>query len=78
MLRRAATDADRGKYAYMPPPLLSGGSIGGGGEVLSTELALLPSAARFASHLAFIAAESWARRSGERFSFFLGFLALPG
>jgi hypothetical protein len=36
---------------------------------------LFPSAARFAAHLAFIAAESCARRSGERFSFFFGFFA---
>ena len=58
ILRRNATDADRGNYAYTPSPLSSGGSIGGGGEFLSAEVALFPSAARFASHLAFIAAES--------------------
>ncbi|PYL57310.1 MAG: hypothetical protein DMF31_10940 [Verrucomicrobia bacterium] len=36
----------------------------------------LASAALLAAHLAFIAAASCARRSGERFSFLLAFLAL--
>ena len=35
-------------------------------------------AALLAAHLAFIAAASWARRSGERLSFFLVFLGLLG
>jgi hypothetical protein len=38
---------------------------------------VVASAALFAAHLAFIAAASCARRSGERLSFLLGFLALP-
>ena len=37
---------------------------------------LFPSAARFAAHLAFIAAESCARRSGERFNFLFAFFTL--
>ena len=39
---------------------------------------LFPAAARFAAHLAFIAAESCARRSGERFSFLFAFVAMLG
>jgi hypothetical protein len=39
---------------------------------------LFPSAAFFAAHLAFIAAASCARRSGERFNLLLAFLALLG
>jgi hypothetical protein len=39
---------------------------------------LFPSAARFAAHLAFIAAASCARRSGERFNFLFAFFALLG
>src|SRR6266404_562915 len=62
----------------MPSPLFSGGCAGGIGEFWSDEVALFPSAALFAAHLAFIAAASCARRSGERFSFLLAFLALLG
>jgi hypothetical protein len=39
---------------------------------------LFASAARFAAHLAFIAAASCARRSGERFNFLFAFFALCG
>src|SRR5439155_14043875 len=61
-----------------PSPLFSGGYVGGVGEFWSDEVVLFPSATLFAAHLAFIAAESCARRSGERFSFFLAFLASLG
>ena len=39
---------------------------------------MFASAALLAAHLAFIAAESCARRSGERLSFFFAFLTLLG
>jgi hypothetical protein len=65
-------------YGWTPSPLLSGRSIGGVGEFGFADVALFPSAALLAAHRAFIAAASCARRSGERFNFFLGFLALLG
>ena len=60
---------------YTPSALFSGVCAGGNGEFCLLEVALLPAAALFASHRAFIVAESCARRSGERFSFLFGFLA---
>ncbi len=62
---------------YAPSALFSGACIGGNGELWLVGVELLPAAALFASHRAFIVAESCARRSGERFSFLFGFLVPP-
>jgi hypothetical protein len=65
---------------YAPSGLFSGG--GGGGRCAESRPAesdsAFASAALLAAHLAFISAESCARRSGERLSFFFGFLRLLG
>src|SRR5262245_20681701 len=58
--------------------MFSGDCGGGIGEFWSDDVEIFPPAARFAAHLAFIAAASCARRSGERFSFLLVFFAPPG
>src|SRR5438876_7123609 len=66
---------------HTPSGLLSGGrGVGPGAACWSSlEAGLaLASAALLADHPAFIAAASCARRSGERFSFLLAFLALLG
>ena len=62
---------------YAPSALFSGACIGGNGEFWLVGVELLPADALFASHRAFIVAESCARRSGERFSFLFGFLVPP-
>ena len=62
---------------YTPSALFSGACIAGNGELWLVGVELLPAAALFASHRAFIVAESCARRSGERFSFLFGFLVPP-